>query len=188
MVKRATFVLLVIAAIAAPAAAQDSPSKAQESQPARSAAQSANIRIEITITDQRTEAQAGPKTLSLVLEDRKSGRLRTGRGNAILNLDVMPEIVREGRVRLLVSLEFTPQDGPDRQVQPSAVGLAHGARRRRQVARDFAVGGSVVRSEGSHRSEGYDRPVGAVSRTCRSPTLVPVGPHTIKSPSGAKKS
>ena len=118
MVKRATFVLLVIAAIAAPAAAQDSPSKAQESQPARSAAQAANIRIEITITDQRTEAQAGPKTLSLVLEDRKSGRLRTGRGNAILNLDVMPEIVREGRVRLLVSLEFTPQDGPDRQIQP----------------------------------------------------------------------
>jgi len=36
----------------------------------------------------------------------------------VLNLDVRPEIVREGRVRLLVSLEFTPQDAADRPAQP----------------------------------------------------------------------
>jgi hypothetical protein len=115
--KRAIFFLLVVGALAATAAAQEAPSKPQEPQPARSAAQSANIRIDITITDQRTEAQTAPKTMSLVLEDRQSGRLRTGRRNAVLNLDVRPEIVREGRVRLLVSLEFTPQDGPDRPPQ-----------------------------------------------------------------------
>jgi hypothetical protein len=118
MLKRAIFVILVIAAIAASAAAQDSPAKTQESQPARSAAQSANIRIDLTITDQRTDGLGTPKTMSLVLEDRQSGRLRTGRGNAMLNLDVRPEIVREGRVRILVSLEFTPQDAPDRPTQP----------------------------------------------------------------------
>jgi hypothetical protein len=117
MLKRAIFVLLVITAMAGTAAAQDPP-KAQEPQPARSSAQSANIRIDITITDQRTDGQAAPKTLTLVLEDRQSGRLRTGRGNAVLNLDVRPEIMREGRVRLLVSLEFTPQDAPDRPAPP----------------------------------------------------------------------
>ena len=116
--KRAIFTLLVVGALAVTAAAQDSPSKTQEPQPARSAAQSANIRIDITITDQRTEGQTAPKTVSMVLEDRQSGRLRTGRGNAVLNLDIRPEIVREGRVRLLVSLEFTPQDAPDRPAQP----------------------------------------------------------------------
>lgn len=116
--KRAIFTFLVVGALAATAAAQDSPSKGQEPPPARSAAQSANIRIDLTITDQRTDGLGAPKTMTLVLEDRQSGRLRTGRGNAVLNLDVRPEIVREGRVRLLVSLEFTPQDAPDRPAQP----------------------------------------------------------------------
>ena len=118
MLKRAFFTLLIVGALAVTAAAQDAPSKAQEPQPARSAAQSANIRIDLTITDQRTDGLGTPKTMTLVLEDRQSGRLRTGRGNAMLNLDVRPEIVREGRVRLLVSLEFAPQDAPDRPTQP----------------------------------------------------------------------
>ena len=118
MSKRAFFTLLIVGALAVTAAAQDAPSKAPEPQPARSAAQSANIRIDLTITDQRTDGLGTPKSMTLVLEDRQSGRLRTGRGNAMLNLDVRPEIVREGRVRLLVSLEFAPQDAPDRPPQP----------------------------------------------------------------------
>ena len=118
MLKRAFFTFFVIGALAVTATAQDSPSKTQEPPPARNAAQSANIRIDLTITDQRTDGLGTPKTMTLVLEDRQSGRLRTGRGNAMLNLDVRPEIVREGRVRLLVSLEFAPQDAPDRPAQP----------------------------------------------------------------------
>jgi hypothetical protein len=54
----------------------------------------------------------------LLVEDNQSARLRTGRGNGVLNLDVRPQTVREGRVRLLVSLEFTPQEAPDRPPQP----------------------------------------------------------------------
>jgi hypothetical protein len=75
----------------------------------------ANIRIELTIIDQRADAPAAAaKTLTLLVEDRKSGRIRTGRGNATLNVDASPEIVREGKIRVMLSLEYNPQDSPDR--------------------------------------------------------------------------
>jgi hypothetical protein len=122
MLKCSIATLAALCTIAGAAAAQEPAAgapKAQETQPPRSTpTQAANIRIEITITDQRSDAQAAPKTVMLLVEDNQSARLRTGRGNGVLNLDVRPQIVREGRVRLLVSLEFTPQEAPDRPPQP----------------------------------------------------------------------
>jgi len=97
--------------------AQDSPAAqrpAEQAQPARSAAQLANIRVELTIVDQRSDAPGAPKTVTMLVEDRQSARIRTGRGNASLNVDVRPDILREGRIRVMLSLEYTPQDGPDR--------------------------------------------------------------------------
>lgn len=97
--------------------AQDSPAAqrpAEQVQPARSPAQLANIRIELTIMDQRSDAPGAPKTVTMLVEDRQSARIRTGRGNASLNVDGRPEILREGRIRVTLSLEYTPQDGPDR--------------------------------------------------------------------------
>jgi hypothetical protein len=87
-----------------------SPEQAQSTPPARTAAQLANIRIELTITDQRSDVQTPPKTVTLLIEDRQSGRIRTGRNSVALNVDARPEIVRDNRVRLLLSLEYTPQD------------------------------------------------------------------------------
>ena len=123
MLNRPSAILLVTLAMGMAAAAQEAPAgqkpaEPQAAQPTRPAAQAANIRIDLTITDQRSESQAAPKTLMLLLEDRQSGRIRSSRGNAMLNLDVRPEIVRDSRVRLFVSLEFSPQDGPDRPTQP----------------------------------------------------------------------
>jgi hypothetical protein len=80
------------------------------SPPARSAAQLANIRIELTIVDQRSDAAGAPKTVTMLIEDRQSGRIRTGRGNTSLNVDGHPEILREGRIRVNLSLEYAPQD------------------------------------------------------------------------------
>lgn len=120
MLKCSLATVAAILTLALPAAAQEptAASKAQETQPSRSTPmQAANIRIEVTITDQRGDAQATPKTMMLLVEDSQSGRIRTGRGNGVLNLDVRPQIVREGRVRLLVSLEFTPQEATDRPPQ-----------------------------------------------------------------------
>lgn len=118
MLKRTTSIFLCVMALAAGLAAQDVQPKPPEQPGPRTAPQAANIRIELTIADQRSDAQAAPKTVTLVVEDRQNGRIRTGRGNAQLNVDAKPEIVREGRIRLTVSLEYTPQDGPDRQTQP----------------------------------------------------------------------
>ncbi|SRR6266545_5516771 len=117
MLKR-TSLLLCALTIAVTSAAQEAQPKPPEPQPPRTAAQAANIRIELTITDQRSDSQTPPKTVTLLVEDRQNARLRTGRGNAALNLDARPEIVREGRVRVMVALEYTPQDGPERQTQP----------------------------------------------------------------------
>ena len=75
--------------------AQDAPAPqvpgAIQPQPVRSAAQLANIRIELTIIDQRSDAAGPPKTVTMLIEDRQSGRIRTGRGNASLNVDGRPD-------------------------------------------------------------------------------------------------
>jgi hypothetical protein len=123
MLKRPSAILLIATAMVVTATAQESPAaqkptETPTTQPARTAAQGANIRVEVTITDQRSDAQTPPKTVLLLIEDNQNGRVRTGRGNAALNLDVRPQIVREGRVRLMVSLEFTAQEGTDRPLQP----------------------------------------------------------------------
>jgi hypothetical protein len=47
--------------------------------------------------------------------------MRTGRANAMLNVDARPEIIREGRIRVSLSLEYTPQDAPDRPTQPPVI-------------------------------------------------------------------
>ena len=90
------------------AAAQQAPA------PPRPPAQLANVRIELTVTDQRSDAQAAPRTIIMVVEDRQNGRIRTNRNNTYLNVDGRPEILREGRIRLFLSLEYAPQEGPDR--------------------------------------------------------------------------
>ena len=118
MLKRLTIALLLSLATVICAAAQDAQTpKPAEAQASRPASQVANVRIELTISDQRTDAQPAPKTVTLLVEDRQNGRIRTGRGNAALNVDARPEILREGRVRVTVSLEYAPQETPDRPPQ-----------------------------------------------------------------------
>ncbi len=105
--------LVLAAAVSAQQAATQKPAapdQAQSPPPARTAAQLANIRIEVTITDQRTDTQTSPKTVTLLVEDRHGGRIRTGRNNLALNVDASVEIVRDNRIRVLLSLEYTPQD------------------------------------------------------------------------------
>ena len=112
LVMIATTTLVLAAAMSAQQAATPKPAAPDQSQglPPRNPAQIANIRIELTITDQRTDVQTTPKTVTLLVEDRQSGRIRTGRNNVVLNVDARPEIVRDNRVRVLLSLEYTPQD------------------------------------------------------------------------------
>jgi hypothetical protein len=100
--------------------------------PPRPPAQLANVRVELTITDQRGTAPAAAKTVSMLLADRFNGRVRTS-GNVkvgagfqpiTLNVDAQPEILRDGRIRVQVSLEYrahNAESGPPEDAQPGGL-------------------------------------------------------------------
>jgi hypothetical protein len=94
--------------------------KAQEQERReREAGQPINVRVELTIRDQRGTAPPETKTVSIVTADRTSGRVRTG-GNVRtekfgvqdvrLNVDTRPVILRDGLIKLFVTFEYRPAD------------------------------------------------------------------------------
>ncbi len=100
--------------------------KAQEQERRdREAGQPVNIRVELTIRDQRGTAQPESKTVAIVTGDRTTGRVRTG-GNVRtekfgiqdvrLNVDARPMILRDGQIRLFLTFEYRPADT---EVSPS---------------------------------------------------------------------
>ena len=106
------FILFSTVAMAQEVAAQRPP---EPPQPARSACTArVNIRIELTIAEQRSDTTTTPKTVTMLVEDRQNARIRTSRGNATLNVDGRPEILREGKIRVMLSVEYSPQGAPDR--------------------------------------------------------------------------
>jgi len=93
-------------------AAQEQP-KPQEVKPNEGLM--ANVRIELTITDQRGDAPSVSKTVSLVTTDRTPSRVRTrgdiltpgmGPRPVILNVDARPMILPRDRVRLELTIEY----------------------------------------------------------------------------------
>jgi hypothetical protein len=94
--------------------------KAQEQERReREAGQPINVRVELTIRDQRGTAPPETKTVSIVTADRTPGRVRTG-GNVRtekfgiqdvrLNVDTRPVILRDGLIKLFVTFEYRPAD------------------------------------------------------------------------------
>ena len=106
-----------------PAAAAQKPVDSQAAQaPPRPQPQLLNVKIDLTITDQREGAAPTPKTLTIIVADRESGRIRSmsAREELTLNVDVRPEMVRDGRVRTWLTLEYRPpRTSPDKE----AVGM-----------------------------------------------------------------
>jgi hypothetical protein len=78
--------------------------------------QSVNVRIELTITDQRGEATPITKTVSMIASDRSWSRIRTqgdvrtptGFRPVILNVDARPWLVRDNRARVELTIEYRP--------------------------------------------------------------------------------
>jgi hypothetical protein len=92
-------------------------------------AQAVNMRLELTITDQRGAAPATPKTVTMLVADRYLGRIRTS-GNVrvgggyqpiSLNVDAQPELLKDGRIRVQVTLEYRAQttEGTQEENQPN---------------------------------------------------------------------
>ena len=78
--------------------------------------QGVNIKIDLTVTDQR-EGQAGaPKTITMMIVDRGRGQMRSnGLGGQMLNVDARPEIIRDSRVRVDLNFDYrAPQTDSDK--------------------------------------------------------------------------
>jgi hypothetical protein len=74
--------------------------------------QPTNVKVEVTITDQRGGTQALRKTVTVVTGDSMSGFIRSsanysGIGPVPLNLDTEPQILADGKIRLRVNLQYT---------------------------------------------------------------------------------
>jgi hypothetical protein len=81
--------------------------------------QAINVRLELTIRDQRGSGQPVTKTISMVAADRTMGRIRTGSTvfterhgpqPVLVNVDGRPTVLSDGRVLLQLTLEYRPAD------------------------------------------------------------------------------
>ena len=93
----------------------------------RPAAQLVNVRVDLMVTEQRDGTALPPRTVTMLIADRESGRVRTGSGNAVLNVDARPELTRDGRIRLFVSLEYRRQAEESEKTTPPLLSESLGA-------------------------------------------------------------
>jgi len=133
----------------APAAAPATPST---SSPAAAVAlaprrgQPVNIRIDVTITDQHGGTAALKKTVSVVTADQQGGLIRSTAnyssiGDVPLNLDVLPELIADGKIRVGVNLQY---DLPGSAARPADSGATQpdanvGWLRRTQIRENLNV-------------------------------------------------
>jgi 2-polyprenyl-6-methoxyphenol hydroxylase-like FAD-dependent oxidoreductase len=104
-----------------PQAAPRTPRPAQAPQPGATPAvqpptlvqmgQPINVKVEVTITDQRGSMPVVKKTATVVTADGMNGFIRSmanfsSLGNVPLNIDVAPQILADGKIRLRVNLEY----------------------------------------------------------------------------------
>jgi hypothetical protein len=133
----------VLGAASVQASQEAEQTKPQEKPPARTEpvrseqaprgpAQLANVRLELTISDQQGTAAAVTKTVTMVMADRGQGRIRTqgdirtpqGYRPITLNVDAIPEFTRDGRVRVQFTLEYRPTVGEGTTVETAQTNIS----------------------------------------------------------------
>jgi hypothetical protein len=102
---------------AAPPATKPTPEQPPSKPAPEPPRQSINVRIEVTISDQRGKVPTMRKTITAVTGDSLNARIRTtaefqGIGGfpntpIPLNVDAMPAILPNGRIRVTVGLEYS---------------------------------------------------------------------------------
>jgi hypothetical protein len=95
--------------------------------PPRRTGQPINVRVDVTITDQRGSAAPVKKTVSVVVADSMGGRIRssaesTGGFNMPLNVDAEPQILADGKIRLMLNLQYDLPSGGAGSEAPTGVG------------------------------------------------------------------
>src|SRR5215510_11266725 len=73
--------------------------------------QPVNVKVEVTITDQRGGKEALKKTVTVVTGDEMGGFIRsqanyTGIGLVPLNVDIQPRLLADNKIRLVLGLQY----------------------------------------------------------------------------------
>ena len=123
MPKPALAVLALPVLFASHLFAQQSPQKpaeASSSTPtqARPPAPSVNIRLELTITDQRGDVPVTPKVVTVLVGDQQAAASASSSATPRRR---PPEVIREGRIRTSLSLEYTPRPTDADKMAPMAI-------------------------------------------------------------------
>ncbi len=119
-------IVIVLLMMVVPAVAQESNSPQKPAAPAKPAEPSKpapprpeptmNIRLDLTITDQRGDTPPISKTVTMTMLDTGFGRIRTtgdvrtpmGFRPVILNVDAQPKVHKDGRIRVDMTIEYRP--------------------------------------------------------------------------------
>jgi len=137
MSKRLLTVSLVVLCLGAPAAARQTPPAAPKPTTTGSEAaaetqaekrspppaeqpqpegQPVNIRLDLTISDHHGAGEPAKRAVTIIVADRHVGYIRTSGTNrtpgvtssVLLNVDARPHILANGKVRVGISLQYTP--------------------------------------------------------------------------------
>jgi hypothetical protein len=109
-----------------PAEQPAAPAAETRVQPQRREGQPVNIKIEFTITDQRGGSAGIKRTLTVTVADGLNGQIRSqsevaGVGPIPLNIDVRPDLLSDGKLRLGFNLQYdwpAPVERVDTQKPP----------------------------------------------------------------------
>ncbi|HEX6973963.1 MAG TPA: hypothetical protein VF147_06150 [Vicinamibacterales bacterium] len=100
--------------------AEQAPQKpAEAAPPSRTAAQLVNVRIELAVAEQREDTAAPARIVTMVVADREYGRVRSAGVNAVLNVDARPEVTRDGRIKLALTMEYRREAEASEKTQPA---------------------------------------------------------------------
>lgn len=113
-----------------PSTAPAAPTPAPPATLIRREGQAVNVKVEFTLTDQRTGGAAPVKrTVSMVVADGRTGQIRSvsevigiSGGNVPLNIDASPELLADGKIRLGFNLQYdwpAPLEQSDRGGAPA---------------------------------------------------------------------
>jgi hypothetical protein len=100
-----------------------------------------NIKVDVTISDQRGGTAALKKTVSVVTGDRQSGFIRSTAeyrgdiGPVPLNVDSEPELLPDGKIKLAVNLQYDLPGGTAQGTEATGTGPL----RRTQIRENLAV-------------------------------------------------
>jgi len=109
--------------------------------PPRRQGQPVNVKVDVTISDQRGGTAALKKTVSVVTGDAMSGFIRstasyTNLGDVPLNVDIEPELLTDGKIRVRVNLQY---DLPGSVTGQTTETPGAGTLRRTQIRENLAV-------------------------------------------------